>query len=878
MYAAIHWAAIGRAEHFWGLVLVLSVPCLAVLSAPCGLWWLPLRQQHREALRWSAALAALGAAVAGVEERVVFAAFGEYILLHPPWDWVLVTVALYGHGAVVLLHLSGALRSPPVHAMTSAGLVLCCFVACLTVGLPLAVVPAPLVSSLGLALFYRSRSMREYVLFLVGAGIAGLWFVGHHFWFLDVRVGEWWSVQRVCALLLAYTAPTVLLPGLLLSGAPRWLCGASLAAHALLLCAAEVALAGGNVAEVGEVLPAFCVAATSAVGALAARRLGASGRVPPWSAWLAQVICGAKLAVLLLPSPRQTVHVVLLAAATGLPLVLHRPSPSDAVRAKPARRPRVHPGVAAACAGAILLSVWAARHTLFAALAEASGHTLGEGAALGLLMLFAAAMLLPMVAAHFGDSMPARQAMAALVSTGAMITALRPPLPLSAVCHPDHEHHHRARWFCLSLFDGLEGITRESDDIAIYGSGIARKEHWGLWLLVLAVLAGLAAASQRRSLRGSGILGRLLLGLISGGSVGGFAALELFPGRETLQLIVLGSCLLAAVAVVLAVLPNQASPVLLPPVLLLWAALLPALLMLERSTPIPIPDNLRFFPDPRADLPRRYRMMRLASVLVTYASQSALLSLCFKLKVSRGADPGDLPEGAPAAGAAFPSLAGCGPAAAQLRGFLGSCLPSAGMSLGAYSRARHRGTGAPSLAVAGLGWLPLAGNLVTILCFLLCVALSSTMYEGSAAVALPLSSILLMLSQDPVLLPSLTLRRRYVPPLLAAVCHLTILGVHGILDVAHMQPQALGDRSPFMASAVQLACLLCALPSNALFAWYLWDWSRHGLAAPLLAAPLNLAALGLTDVPSVRLLSAIGLAAAATQWVAASRAAPAPPG
>jgi hypothetical protein len=41
----------------------------------------------------------------------------------------------------------------------------------------------------------------------------------------------------------------------------------------------------------------------------------------------------------------------------------------------------------------------------------------------------------------------------------------------------------------------------ETDDINVYGGGLAWREHWALWLLVLAiVLAGFAASLTTRAL------------------------------------------------------------------------------------------------------------------------------------------------------------------------------------------------------------------------------------------------------------------------------------------------------------------------------------------------------------------------------------------
>ena len=53
---------------------------------------------------------ALIGGLAGLEGRVIFPAFGQYIQLHPPWNYIAVTVALYGAAALAAAHLSGRLH------------------------------------------------------------------------------------------------------------------------------------------------------------------------------------------------------------------------------------------------------------------------------------------------------------------------------------------------------------------------------------------------------------------------------------------------------------------------------------------------------------------------------------------------------------------------------------------------------------------------------------------------------------------------------------------------------------------------------------------------------------------------------------------------
>lgn len=51
-------------------------------------------------------------------------------------------------------------------------------------------------------------------------GCAAVWFVYHHFWFLDVSIGGL-PLHAVCQMLILALVPAALLPGLLATGASK---------------------------------------------------------------------------------------------------------------------------------------------------------------------------------------------------------------------------------------------------------------------------------------------------------------------------------------------------------------------------------------------------------------------------------------------------------------------------------------------------------------------------------------------------------------------------------------------------------------------------------------------------------------------------------
>ena len=177
---------------------------------------------------------------------------------------------MYGVAALVLLHVGGSLGEELEGLLVGPLLMLSAAVGALAGGLPMWMLPAPLLAASGLAMFYDTRALRDYLLFVVGslatgerclpahslaclllAGLAvvsrcrqqtygpsatrahclpsllprayliarsGGWFLWHHFWFLDIEL-DGMHLRVLCALVLAAMLPAALLPGLLYSGA-----------------------------------------------------------------------------------------------------------------------------------------------------------------------------------------------------------------------------------------------------------------------------------------------------------------------------------------------------------------------------------------------------------------------------------------------------------------------------------------------------------------------------------------------------------------------------------------------------------------------------------------------------------------------------------
>lgn len=113
---------------------------------------------------------------------------------------------------------------------------------------------------------------------------------------------------------------------------------------------------------------------------------------------------------------------------------------------------------------------------------------------------------------------------------GVLLVLLEPPVPIQggAACPP------LPFALCPRLWDQRHVPMHDADDVAIWGSGLGRREHWPRWLLVAAAglgLLGLSGAGP--GLKSSSA--RLLLGAAAGALVGEYLALELVPAQFILQ-------------------------------------------------------------------------------------------------------------------------------------------------------------------------------------------------------------------------------------------------------------------------------------------------------------------------------------------------------
>ena len=110
-------------------------------------------------------------------------------------------------------------------------------------------------------------------------------------------------------------------------------------------------------------------------------------------------------------------------------------------------------------------------------------------------------------------------------------------------------------------------------------------------------------------------------------------------------------------------------------------------------------------------------------------------------------------------------------------------------------------------------------------------------------------------------------RQRYMPPVAAVSGYLAASGAAQLIAGAAAGADSLADAHA--AETLYLlrnaACLLLALPCHVAFAAYLWSRTRLAGTTQLVLVPLNVAALILTDLRSVRILAVLAFVMAFVQ-------------
>ncbi|EFJ42256.1 hypothetical protein VOLCADRAFT_107353 [Volvox carteri f. nagariensis] len=328
-------------------------------------------------------------------------------------------------------------------------------------------------------------------------------------------------------------------------------------------------------------------------------------------------------------------------------------------------------------------------------------------------------------------------------------------------------------------------------------------------------------------------------------------------------------------------LPRAGGPVALPALGLLWGSCSGLALLLHAELPVPMERaNSRLFPDSKVQVEREIFRATKAALLAVIASHALLMAFALKLKMTSAL------RRRAAAAAAGRDHANGGSASAAAHGgaqpsfgispsdLLCGLVPSA-VFTNYCAMLKMEGAGALALqrlAQEGLAWVPTLGNLLTLAALGLGLALNCFLNGGLGApeAIFMLAPILLLLSQDVLILPGLSERQRYCPPQLAISAYLLLTGVvQAVTDVlvgGGAAAAAVG-LPPALYLLKELGLAALAVPHHIIFLRYLWTLRAESWGTALLvAAPVCVLPLAMCDVPALRFFGAVGSMVAVLQY------------
>lgn len=164
------------------------------------------------------------------------------------------------------------------------------------------------------------------------------------------------------------------------------------------------------------------------------------------------------------------------------------------------------------------------------------------------------------------------------------------------------------------------------------------------------------------------------------------------------------------------------------------------------------------------------------------------------------------------------------------------------------------------LSAEGLGWVPTVGNLMTLASFSIAMLLNLYFTGGNPQAAIVLVPILLLLNQDPILMPYLTERQRYFPPFLAFAGYLWVLAIWSLAQGGIFHPEIHLDRTDSAGWYMlrNFAMMVATLPNLVSFLRFLWSQKLQSDATLLIATPLNVLPLFFSELGAIKLMGVAG--------------------
>jgi hypothetical protein len=422
-----------------------------------------------------------------------------------------------------------------------------------------------------------------------------------------------------------------------------------------------------------------------------------------------------------------------------------------------------------------------------------------------------------------------------VVATGLLLVIMQPPIKLS--------------WVYRSEL--IIAAHASDDDTSIYGF-VASKPTWPSWLLLTTVVLTLAAVTSIIPVKYVVEL-RALYAVATGITLGIYICVQYFFQAAVLYPLLVATIVSAAVFIVFTHLPSESSTRGLPWVFSFMVALLPVTYLLEgqlRAKSFADEDEAEKFTNMLAIEGARM------SLLGLYAAIFMIIALEIKFELAlllheKAADRG-VTHGPSSRSSAFP------PKARLLQ--------------------QRRAHAAPTFTIKRLAaeaaWMPVIGNVSTVLCFITCLILNITLTGGSNRAIFFLAPILLLLNQDSDIFAGFGDRQRYFPVTVSISSYLLLTALYRIWEETWPGNGgwALDIGGPGWLFAVKnVALLLLTLPNHILFNRFMWDYVRQTDAKLLLTLPLNLPSIIMADIFTIQVLGLLGAMYSLAQYLISRR-------
>jgi len=449
-------------------LLLSSLPMLLVLSMSHkgSMWWLGLQSGALGSFR-KTMIGVLGLVLVGcLELRVVMHTFSMYIKLMPPYNYIVVTTAMYLLALIVLAHFAGYLESDRAMWVLALIAVAASSCVCIALGMPYYMVPFGAAGAVFWVRFYYYRKLNDYLSFVGTSSLAIFWFIIRTFMFLDFEFDPLpMSLQHVSCVLMAVVLSSLLIPGLLVVNKNQIINGAIMCIHAAGMTLLELQLH----CQFKGIYPSYIVLFSSAVGIWLAHFLFKEGRLESRTAWLLGAIYLGKAGLVFHPTP--------YALPSSLALSLSITPIYNGILFNARPEAPVRPGsmskqMAVVHMGSVAAALFLTRHTVIKTLVQGGFHRAPPDS----LLLGSALLLFPVACSglavfHFPTSSRLRRVFAVALSLGAALMMVQPEMS--------------------GLREVLSGAADDGDE-----GGMYRERGWAPWCLLTAALCALSLTSN----------------------------------------------------------------------------------------------------------------------------------------------------------------------------------------------------------------------------------------------------------------------------------------------------------------------------------------------------------------------------------------------